>query len=617
MLKFICTLFLCASLLPCAYGNELVALAKQPTWHRLLHYTASAFNSAAVKSSIHSPEFFAASDGASNPASELKATLAALLAPATANPDEHAKCRFPARRIWLEKQLPALRPRLAAIHCPEFTDWAPINEHTSLSLMFANGYLGNPASYYGHIFLKINNQKNNERLIDQTLNYGAIETTQDDPVSYIVKGITGGYDGGFSPIDFFFHDTNYGENELRDLWEYRLRLPPEEVRFIISHTWEVMRKRYVYYFFHDNCAFRVGELLEVIEGISANPKEMPWIIPQSLLQQLMHSTYKGESLLDKRIFHPSRQSRLYHRYKQLNTEQRDLVSSIIERKIRLDGPELKSRAIDEQYAIIDTLIDYHQFRKDGGKVQQASPAYLTALNARFQLPPGESASAPIAADPPDSGKAPSWTQLAVSHHKTRGEALSLRLRPAYYDPLDVSSGQARHGGLSMGDLQLEMSHSNFRLHHLDLIAIDSMNPAVTGLPGDQGVGWRLRVGLEQERQNCKSCLTSRVQADYSRGSQLGSAALFTALHVGGAIQPDSTYDGFGFVRVGATLVFRPSSAFGVHLKHELRRPVEKTYSTNTHSTAEVRITLSKSHDFRAQLERDQSSRFSLGIGTYW
>lgn len=621
LLKHIYAFAISCCLLPlCAQGDELSSLAKHPTWHRLLHYSPALMQPDEVKSSLHSPEFFLAQDGARNPASELAATLAAMQAPVTTNPDEHAKCRFPARRIWLEKQLPALSKQLAAIPCPEFNEWAPITEQSSLSLMFANGYLGNPASYYGHIFLKINNQQNGQRLIDQTVNYGAIESTQDDPLSYIVKGISGGYDGGFSPIDFFFHDANYGENELRDLWEYRIKLPPAEVRFIISHTWEVMRKRYVYYFFHDNCAFRVGELLEVVDGIHANPSDTPWIIPQSLLQKLTQSTFQGEPLLDKRIFHPSRQTRLYHRYRQLNSQQRELVSGLVNQEIRLDDPALTSLSVSERYAVIDTLLDYHQFRKEGSKEnkgQKSSPAYLAALAARFQLPPGEPTPPPTLSEPPDTGKAPSWTQLGITHHKNRGDALSLRLRPAYYDPLDVSNGQARHGGLSMGDLQLEVRESHLRLHHLDIISIDSMNPAVTGLPGDQGAGWRLRAGLEQERQNCKSCLATRIQSDYTRGSQLGGSALFASLHLGGAIQAHTNIDGYGFARLGASLVFRPSESFGIHVSHEIRQPIARARASYSFSSAEIRFVLGKSHDLRARVERDQSSTLSLGLGSYW
>ncbi len=601
-----------------ALADDVSVQARHPTWHRLIHYEALIFDTEKLKSAIHSPEFFLAANGAVDPEAELLSTIAAMQEPLTGSNDEHAKCRFPARRIWLEKTFPALRDNLAAINCPAFSEWTPIGDGTSISIMFANGYLGNPASYYGHIFLKINSQKIEERLGDQTVNYGAIETSKDDPLTYIAKGLSGGYDGGFSPVDFFFHDANYGENELRDIWEYRLNLPPEEVRFIISHAWEVMKKRYVYYFFHDNCAFRVAELLEIVEGINANPKGLPWIIPQAVLQQITSGTYHEVPLLDKRTFHPSRQTRLYQRYTSLNARQKEIVAGSINMRIQISGPELKSMPVAEQHEVIDTVLDYHQFSKDMMKKGvNLSTNYVEALAARFNLPPGNAKSISPITDPPDSGKAPSWAQLGTSHHQTRGKALSLRLRPAYYDPLDVTSGQAKHGGLSMGDLEVDITGSRFRLHHFDIISINSINPAVTGLPKDQGIGWKLRMGLEQERLGCKDCLAGRLQADYTRGSLIGSSSLFGAINIGGAVQSNSNYDGYGFARIGMSLVFRPSSTFGALISHEIRRPVESAYVPTTNSSAEIRIALGKDHDLRARIERDKTTAVSIGIGTYW
>lgn len=619
MLKTVSALLVGSTLMFNAVADDVADHARSATWRRLVHYEADFLDSATVKSAIHSREFFLAENGATDPEAELRATLAAMQEPVLQDSDTHAKCRFPARRIWLQKTFRELHS-LGPIPCPALAEWMPVNEVDSISLMFANGYLGNPASYYGHIFLKINSKKGGGRLVDQTLNYGAIETGNDDPVSYIVKGVSGGYDGGFSPVDFFFHDANYGENELRDLWEYRLNLPPADALFIVSHAWEVMHKRYVYYFFHDNCAYRVAELLEVVQGIVANPKHRPWVVPQAVLQQVSAGTYRGEPLLSRKIYHPSRQTRLYQRFVSLNPEQKDVVSRVIDQQVRIDGPEMKAMPLADQHAVIDTLLDYHRFRKDGEKQnagRKMSAGYVDALSARFSLPPGEAAKPVLSAESPDSGKSPSWVQLGATHHQTRGDAISLRLRPAYYDPLDVSNAQAKHGGLSMGDLQVDIANAHLRLHHFDIVAINSMNPAITGLPGDRGVGWKLRAGLEQERLGCKDCLASRIQADYSRGGLLGSPAWFGAVHVGGAIQGSSNYDGYGFARAGASVVFRPSSNFGLLLTHELRRPIDTSYAPYAVSSAEVRVALGKSNDLRARWEQDKTSALTIGIGAYW
>ena len=546
-----------------------------------------------------------------------------MLQPLTGDADSHAKCRFPARLIWLREHFPEYREALSDIDCPALAAWVNIQEVESVSLVFANGYLGNPASYYGHIFLKFNNRrgKTSSHLIDQTVNYGAIDTSRDDPLSYIVKGVAGGYDGGFSPADFFFHDANYGENELRDLWEYRLALTPEEIRYITAHAWEVMHQRYVYYFFHDNCAFRVAELLEIVADVKANPLHRPWLVPQAVLQQVSRSIHRGRPLVAKRIFHPSRQSRLHARFAGLNAEQRSLVSGIVQQQLHFDGPEMQRLPLVEKFAVIDTVLDYHRFskgRREQDGEENLSPAYVAALAARFALPPGEAASAAQEPVPPDLANSPSWVQVGVSHRPNMGTNGSLRIRPAYYDALDVSGAQAKNGGLSMGELFLQADEHRLRVVRFDMLAIESMNPAVSGLPGDRGVGWRLKAGLDQDRLACTDCLLARAQGDYTLGRYIDAAhQVVGVLNLGGALQARGERDGIGFARFGVSLIARPSPELGLRFSHEFRRGFEANASSYTVSAGEARLALSKDYDLRVLWERDQTSRISVGLGRYW
>jgi hypothetical protein len=161
----------------------------------------------------------------------------------------------------------------ARIACPRFDGFIRNSEVESVSIIFATGFLGNPASYYGHALLKFNYTGTDSRspLLDVSVNYGAILTGTDDPLTYMLKGVFGGYDGGFSHVHYYFHNHNYGENELRDLWEYRLDLPPEAVRLIVAHAWEVLGQRYTYYFFRRNCAFRMAEIVQVVDGVDITP----------------------------------------------------------------------------------------------------------------------------------------------------------------------------------------------------------------------------------------------------------------------------------------------------------------------------------------------------------
>ena len=45
-------------------------------------------------------------------------------------------------------------------------------------------------------------------------------------VKYIVKGLSGFYEAGFSDKYFYNQDLTYTDTEFRDMWEYKLNLTP-------------------------------------------------------------------------------------------------------------------------------------------------------------------------------------------------------------------------------------------------------------------------------------------------------------------------------------------------------------------------------------------------------
>ena len=71
-------------------------LAEHPTWLKLLHY-----NQESRRSEILDKDFFISEEGSINPNKELESTLLSFLLPA----ENDARCRFPARFLWLDKQL--------------------------------------------------------------------------------------------------------------------------------------------------------------------------------------------------------------------------------------------------------------------------------------------------------------------------------------------------------------------------------------------------------------------------------------------------------------------------------------------------------------------------------
>lgn len=594
------------------------ALATHPVWLELLHYEAPLIGRA--RSAIHSEDFFLAATGRSNPLAELHATLRALREPGNSAKNQHAACRFPARALWLRRQLGA-ELVVAQADCPELDEWTRRDSLESVSVVFATGFLGNPASYYGHTLLKLNSpgdtgDTGDGQLLDSTVNYGAILEGRVDPLSYIVKGILGGYDGGFSQIEYYFHQHNYGETELRDLWEYQLDLPPEDVQLIALHAWEVLGKRYTYYFFRRNCAFRMAELLQLSDGVEVIPPNRGWTIPQSLIQRFDTQGLHGARIAATR-YYPSRQSRLYQRFEQLSNEDQAMLGAVIEAPATYDSVTFAERPIASQQAIVDTALDYYQFalRAEIDEPAVLNERYRIALARRYQLPPGSDSPATRMPSSPHGGRRPGWLQVSAIHNSELGVGGQIRARAAYYDALDAESGHVRNSALTMGDMTLRIDGSRLSLRQLRLIGIDNLNPGRTGLPGDRGRQWKLAVGAESLRLDCRECLVARGEADIGLATTF-SNELALAGFVGGAVQNDRLDYGYGFGRIGARSVLH-HGLWSAASSYEWRVPVGGRRSPYSAVDIEVRRKLGANRDWRLRLEQNGGRQLGVGLGWYW
>jgi hypothetical protein len=615
---------LLGSSLALAAEVPLSPIAAEQTWLKLGQYEADGDSPSGWRSAIHSREFFLSPEGRDDPQRELSASLTAFALPLTDNPDQHAQCRFPARWLWLKSRVGDQVAFTAAfntpVRCPNFDAWTRSGNVESLSIVFATGYLGNPASYYGHTLLKFNFKggQAKSRLLDVSVNYGAIVEKNDGAIEYIFKSVGGGYDGGFSHIQFYFHNHNYGDSELRDLWEYRLDLPRAAVDLVVAHAWEVLGKRYTYRFFRLNCAYRTAEILEVIDGLKAIPDDWPWIIPQAMIKQLAAARLDGRPLLAEVSYLPSRQSRFYEKYQVLSGTQKSLLKDMIEGNLLFASAGFQQQPAASRQVVLDTLLDYYQFVGNplDSATRELRQKYAQALAERYRL---EVISPDLKAPVPQSphlGRPLGWLQLGAVHNSVLGDAVTLRLRPAYYDALDTGSGQVRNSALSMADLQITSRRGHSYINSFDMIGVDSVNPALCGLPGDDGSAWRLHVGAEQHRLYCDNCLVARAQGDMGYGRQW-SEHIFSAVYLGGVLQNDRNGDGHGFARASADVILKANDRSGLRFGYEQRFPLVRGRSNYGATNLEARWVINSATDFRISYRRDRAELFSAGLGFYW
>ena len=596
-------------------GNQqahLQALSATKVWRQLLGFST---NSSSV---ITSKNFFLARTGNQDAYAELVATLDAFKRSVEV-PDQHAQCRFRDRYLWLSRQLDLNALAITPVDCPEYNRFSAQQQASSISMIFATGYLGNPASYYGHLLLKINSPLDSKTtsLENTAINFGANVPPNENMLVYIAKGIFGGYDSSFTHQQYYYHSHNYGESELRDLWEYQLALESDALALVIAHMWELMGADYTYYFFNRNCAYRMGELLELIVDEPLIAPWRPWETPQAVMQRLADISYNGEPLVKQISYHPSRQSKLYQRYQQLKLKERKLVHDIVSGKQSLDGRQLVRLEQTRQHAVIDTLLDYYQFVRDekAGDKDPYNERYRKVLIKRYQLPPGDSQAQFSSTNRPHLGRKPSYLSLGFGSNDGTGERMEVHLRPAYYDALDAGFGHIKHGALSMGEFKLGARAGDWYIKDMSVVKIENISRNYTALPGDRKASWYLDVGAEQAELDCTDCLSTKARAGYGYATSLLQENLMFAVFAGGGFLGQN-YDGDGlYASATASIQLHLSSVFTLQASAEQQYfndgPVIDVYK------AAARFSMTQQTDARVYFAHKEVEEIGLSLGFYW
>lgn len=596
-------------------GNQpphLQVLSETKVWRQLLGFDKK---NASV---ITSKAFFIAPSGNNNAYAELVATIDAFKRSVDI-PDQHAQCRFRGRYLWLSQQLDFNSLGITPVTCPDYASFSAQQQASSISVVFATGYLGNPASYYGHLLLKINSplESKTTSLENTAINFGANVPANENMLIYIGKGIFGGYDSSFTHQQYFYHSHNYGESELRDLWEYELDLPRDALELLIAHLWELMGADYTYYFFNRNCAYRMGELLELIIDEPLVAAWRPWETPQAIMQRLGDVSYGGKPLVKQIRYHPSRQSKLYQRYQHLSSLERKLVHDIVSGKNTLDGMPLASLDQSRQHAVVDTLMDYYQFVRDekAGDKDPNNERYRRVLAKRYLLPPGDSSVLFGSPNRPHLGRKPSYLSVGVGSNDQSGEHLEIHLRPAYYDALDAGFGHTKNGALSMGEFIVGARAGSWFIKDMSLLKIESISRNYTALPGDRKASWYLDVGAEQAELDCIECLSTKARAGYGYATSLWREKLTLATFAGGGFLGQNLNSDGLYLSATGSLYLHLSPMFALQLSAE-QRHFQDSLRVDIY-TAAARLSLTEQTDVRIHFAHKDVEEIGLSLGFYW
>lgn len=432
-------------------------LADNPAWLDLIHMRRGFPGRA--RSEVADPQFFLAVNGLMDAEAELDATVRAL------NEDASLACRFPARWHWLSQFLDLG----ARAECAELDSWKQKLATQHLTLLFPSMYLQNPASMFGHTFLRFD-QNEKSPLLAYTLSYAAKPDKQDNVLFYVYKGVFGGYPGVFAVQPYYQTVTDYGDIEHRDIWEYSLNLNAKEIDQLLSHVWELRDKKIDYYFLRENCALQLLSLFDVARpGMQLTQNQFPlYAIPVDTVRSL-----RDAGLIEGSVYRPAIASRVAQMYTQLDES---LQTKAVGCAVRTDclpdscsGCDWGSSQENEisRARILELAAEIHQLKNENAQELLSQRSQLSEENVWLPF---------VADDPQNSHDSARWSVAAGDYeHKSYAE---FGLRPALHDWLDDDAGLIEGAALEALSLRLRYypEADRAQLQQLKIFGMQSYSP---------------------------------------------------------------------------------------------------------------------------------------------
>ena len=499
------------------YLDELIEQAvkqrlfKARYWHLLLHYRSNIFGGHI--SEIDDPGFFLAEDGKTDPKAELIATLTHFFSDELVGRSKQpAQCAFVARYHWLKDQLEFNESLLPSNSCTRFQNWLKeLNPH-SISMIFPSAFMDNPASMFGHTFLRVDQKGQTEqtRILAYTINYAA-EVPPDAGIEFAIFGIFGGYKGFFSTIPYYLKVKEYRDIENRDIWEYQLNFSPGQIHHLLMHTWEMGNAYLDYFFFKENCAYHILSLLEVANPTLylTNPFHYG-TIPADTVRLL----FQQKGLVGNVSYRPARSTLLKRKREALQAGEQQWISQLMEDPASAQTQDFLDLPIERQVFLLDLTSNFLRFKSvtDSEKSEEYKQQNQVILRERStrKIP-----SSPFQVEPftvsPEHGH--NTVRVGIGGGWRNHELFEeISVRAAYHDLLDPDPGYTLDAQIELGDLRLRHYHrrNHFRIERFTLANVISLAPIDSWFFSPS---WKIKLGMDTVKfRSCDLCSNGRVNA---------------------------------------------------------------------------------------------------------
>ena len=498
-----------------SYAHELIEqarqgrLAEEREWHLLLHYRNNILGG--VTSEEDDPGFFLSSDGKHDPQAELDATITQLFsADPVGRSKQPAQCAFIARYYWLKERLRFDPERLTPMPCGRFDRWRAEMNPQGISLIFPAAFLNNPASMFGHTFLRVDQKGQTEqtRILAYAIDYAA-DVPPGAGIEYAYMGIFGGYKGFFSTPPYYLKVRNYRDAENRDMWEYPLNLTDVQIDRLLMHAWEMGNAYFDYFFFKENCSYHILSLLEYANpDLRLRDRFLLWTIPADTVRAVMDSP----GLVGTAVYRPSRSTVIRRKRSLLTNVEQALSNRVMDNPGTIVEEQFVALSAKRQAFILDVASDYLRYKgeSDDPEAEVYKERNRAVLRERSKLAiPSEDILIRPFTRQPDVGHRTSRVTLGGGwrNHDTFEEA---SFRSVYHNLLDPEPGYTPDAQLEA--FAVTVRHYNraeqSRIERATLLNLISLSPidSVFHAPS-----WKLNIGMNTIRhRECLLCSNGLV-----------------------------------------------------------------------------------------------------------
>jgi hypothetical protein len=459
-------------------------------WLNLLHYNKE---SSGYVSQVDDERFFLAPDGNKNPRAELIATLVNLFV-IKDDDNQQTQCRFVARTSWLSSQLDIDTEQLPAVHCGEYLEWRQLVQADSVTMVFPAYHLNSPSSMFGHTLLRLDKSDNSKTdWMSYAVNFGADIDNSDNSLIYAYRGLAGGYPGIFISEPYFKKIQEYNRIEHRDIWEYKLTLTAEETERMIRHLWELKTMNFDYYFFDENCSYRLLELIEVARpSIELTDEFIVTAIPVDTVRAI-----ENAQLIRSTSYRPARATKIQYILDGMSEQQRDIVLKLSQDIATLDSEEFKNLSTTQQKSVVDLAYKYIRYlntetARDPATAKRSYQLLQKLNDYPVEIDITRTIPTPL---PPENGHKSKRTTLGLGQRLNNNYA-ELGFKMAFHDLEDNKDGFLEGAQINIGNIQIRAEENvGLRLYELDFVDIFSLTPKNEFF---MPLSWKVNTGFQRE-----------------------------------------------------------------------------------------------------------------------